>query len=75
MMMMTTAITLTTQLTRFKKTANKKQKGFTLIELAIIIAIIDITTYIIAVSIDVIAIIDVIIVCIAMIIVYCYYYC
>jgi len=42
MMMMTTAITLTTQLTRFKKTANKKQKGFTLIELAIIIAIIGI---------------------------------
>ena len=40
--MMTTATTLTTQLKRFKKTANKKQKGFTLIELAIIIAIVGI---------------------------------
>jgi prepilin-type N-terminal cleavage/methylation domain-containing protein len=41
-MMMTTATALTTQLKRFKKTANKKQKGFTLIELAIIIAIVGI---------------------------------
>jgi prepilin-type N-terminal cleavage/methylation domain-containing protein len=40
--MMTTATTLTTQLKCFKKTANKKQKGFTLIELAIIIAIVGI---------------------------------